>query len=301
MCTVDHILLRSLVILSCFLFVEYGEAQSGLNLTVGESSLFDVKPEQGITYCWRVLDSINQKRDKETENVVFLSTKCSSSVYLKWAKAGTYYLEVRGVNQNGCSNYKIIYVNIQENHFPVANNDYGSTDWLKSIVVNLLNNDHDIDNDLEIASLKILTKPAYGEIIMGLNGSITYKPLKKWAGTDEFKYQICDACNQCDTATVSIKVHDPPLLLPQAISPNGDGINDRFVVNGLYAYPKTSLTIFSRDGIVVFKSNDYQNDWEGVFSKRGDGWKKLPSGTYYYLLHPGGTDRIIKGFIYLAE
>jgi hypothetical protein len=60
--------------------------------------------------------------------------------------------------------------------------------------------------------------------------------------------------------------------------------------------------IYTRAGQLIYKSEDYNNDWEGhaLNSSLSDGIT-LPVGTYYYVLHLGGTNRYIKGFVYLSH
>ena len=268
---------------------------------VGETSQFEIKAEPGISYCWKVIETIGNLKGGETDKVTYLSTKCNASVNVKWEKAGTFFIQVTGFNQNGCSNSKILQVKILENHIPIANDDYVSTNWMKSISIDLLRNDHDINGDLDPSSLKILTRPEFGYVIPGKAGIITYVPLQNRVGYDKFYYQISDSCSQRDTAMVTINLVDPPLYLPHGISPNGDGHNDKFTIGGLKSYPKSSLTIFSRDGLTIYKNDDYQNDWDGLQYRLNGNSRPIPSGTYYYLLQLGGTNRIIKGFFYLAE
>jgi gliding motility-associated-like protein len=294
-------LCRSLALVPMLFYTGQGIAQSGRNFTVGESSLFAINPVQGTNYYWKVAEDLEQNKDAATDNVTYLTAKHNNFVQIKWGKAGLFFLTVTGFNENGCSNSKVFPVNVVNRHNPVANDDYNSTDWLKSVRINLLDNDHDPNNDLDVNSLKIITKPEYGEIIPGKNGSILYNPLRNKAGTDYFHYVICDSCIQCDTAMVTITVKDPPLFLPQGISPNGDGVNDRFVISGLNAYPRSSLTIFSRDGIVIFYSDDYKNDWNGMNCNQSQTNNIVPAGTYYYLLQICGSSRYIRGFLYLIK
>ena len=287
--------------LSLLLSMVQGFAQIGLSFSVGESGQFEVKPVQGTSYCWKVMENIDREKVAEADKVTYFTTNCNPTIRLKWEKAGTYFLSVTGFNQNGCSNIKIFPVIVGEKHIPEANDDYASTTWLKSIRIDLLRNDYDANNDLDSSSLKILTKAEFGNVTFGPTGSIIYSPLRKYTGIDRFYYRICDASYQCDTAMVSIELKDPPLYLPEGISPNGDGINDQFVINGLDAYPSSSLTIFSRDGIILYHCDDYKNDWDGVPKTQNYHIHPVLSGTYYYVLHLGGTSREIKGFIYIAE
>jgi len=282
------------------LFTESGFAQSVSSFTVGESGFFDIRKDPGISYCWGVSDKIGRNNGAESDKVAFLTTKYDASVRLKWEKAGTFFVTVTGFNQIGCSNSKIFIVKVIDKHIPVANDDYHSTDWLNSIRINLLSNDFDSGKDLDTSTLKILTKPEFGEVTPGQSGAIVYSPLLHVSGKERIYYRICDSLNQCDTSMVVITIKDPYLFLPQGISPNGDGVNDYFVIGGLNAYPKSRLTIFSRDGNIIYNSEDYQNDWKGVNCTQKHNLKTVPVGTYYYLLQPGGSSRVIKGFFYLT-
>ena len=304
----NHLMLKfdllkciGLAILPLLLFEEIVVSQITNHFMVGESSQFGIKAEPGISYCWKIMESIGQLKGGETAKVTYLSARCSASVTVKWEKSGTYFLQATGFNQNGCSNSKIIQVKIFDNHIPMANDDYVSTNWMKSINIEVLRNDHDINGDLDPSSLKILTRPEFGDVILCKAGTITYVPFHCRVGSDRFFYQISDSCSQSDTAMVNINLTDPPLYLPHGISPNGDGHNDKFIIGGLKSYPKSSLTIFSRDGVTIYKNDDYQNDWDGVHYRPNGNNRAIPSGTYYYLLHLGGTNRVIKGFFYLAE
>ena len=66
-----------------------------------------------------------------------------------------------------------------------------------------------------------------------------------------------------------------PLVLeiPNVFTPNGDGFNDFFVIEGIENCELTKLIISNRGGSVVFQSNAYHNNWDGG---------NLEAGTYYY-------------------
>ena len=89
--------------------------------------------------------------------------------------------------------------------------------------------------------------------------------------------------NGCrDTASLFVEVLDKeaPLIDPiNTITPNGDGVNDFFVIPELEFYPGHKLSIFNRWGDVVYESRDYQGDWDGTYKG-----KELPAGTYLYVL-----------------
>lgn len=90
--------------------------------------------------------------------------------------------------------------------------------------------------------------------------------------------QVTSAVSDPDTtnnhSTVTIW-QDGALFIPNAVSPNGDGKNDRFLIVGLDKYPGSSLNVYNRWGNEVYHSDNYANDWDG---------HELGDGTYYYIL-----------------
>jgi len=283
------------------LFCVQGFTQTGNFYYVGDASQFAVKPVQGVSYIWKVQENPDQNEEAEADGITFLSARCTPTVSIRWEKEGTFFVKVSGYNQVGCSNSKVFAALVKGEHFPEAVDDYATDDWLKSIRLNVLDNDRDAKGDLDPATLKVITSPKFGKISADRNGTLVYDPMVKHAAVDRFYYKICDACNQCDSAQVTIELSDPPLFLPEGFSPNGDGINDTFVIGGLAAYAKSILTVFSRDGMVVYHNDSYQNDWNGVPNQQGFNLRPLAPGTFYYLLIPGGTNRVIKGFLYIAK
>ncbi|WP_090767928.1 DUF7507 domain-containing protein, partial [Pedobacter soli] len=86
------------------------------------------------------------------------------------------------------------------------------------------------------------------------------------------------------------------LLIPNLFTPNGDGINDTFEINGLANFAESELTIVNRWGNEVFRAKGYQNNWTG---------EGLNEGTYYYLLRvrkAGSSElKVFKGYITLIR
>ena len=72
------------------------------------------------------------------------------------------------------------------------------------------------------------------------------------------------------------------VFIPEGFSPNGDGINDRFVIRG--SVGTLQIEVFNRWGHVVYKSDDYKNDWDGTSNTgvRVGSSSGLPDGTYFY-------------------
>lgn len=98
-----------------------------------------------------------------------------------------------------------------------------------------------------------------------------------------------------NTATLRIEVLD--LSTPNAFSPNGDNVNDTYVIHGLHEFGAVSLTVWNRWGNTVFESSNYQNDWDGT-NKNGN---ELGTDTYYYLLEGESLPKSFKGFIVIQR
>ncbi len=81
-------------------------------------------------------------------------------------------------------------------------------------------------------------------------------------------------------------------VIPTLITPNQDGKNDMFVIDGLnIKYPDCKVTIINRWGSVVFESEGYSQPWEGTHKG-----KALPVGTYYYVIDlNNGSGELLRG------
>lgn len=116
---------------------------------------------------------------------------------------------------------------------------------------------------------------------------------------DRDKNGIPDDCDG-DNLPDYLDVDPCDLVIPEGFSPNGDRVNDYFVIKGLNAYPDNTLTIFNRWGNKVFEAKGYQNNWDGK-STIGIriGGEELPTGTYFYILELGPDQETRNGYIYL--
>jgi gliding motility-associated-like protein len=162
---------------------------------------------------------------------------------------------------------------------PVAIRNDTITDPNTPVVISVLNNDIKTDEDsLSLCPDAIVMTPSNGSVIVNQDGTITYTPNQGYTGIDSFIYQICDP-EGIDTAIVYITITN--CQLPTVITPNGDGINDVFVVSCPSSSP-ISFCVFNRWGIEVYRNENYGQN-SNFFDGNYQG-SPLPDGTYYYVI-----------------
>ncbi|ADY51608.1 hypothetical protein Pedsa_1037 [Pseudopedobacter saltans DSM 12145] len=88
------------------------------------------------------------------------------------------------------------------------------------------------------------------------------------------------------------------VFIPEGFSPNNDGINDRFIIQNTSG-KELHLEIYNRWGNVIYKSKNYQNDWDGKCNQGIYFGEDVPSGTYYYIISIEGDRKV--GFITISR
>ncbi|MCB9223559.1 MAG: gliding motility-associated C-terminal domain-containing protein [Crocinitomicaceae bacterium] len=82
------------------------------------------------------------------------------------------------------------------------------------------------------------------------------------------------------TITISTVTNEITQLIPNAISPNGDGKNDWWKLDFIpLAYPDAQVVIVNRWGQTIYESIGYSNPWDGTFNG-----ELVPEGNYYYII-----------------
>jgi gliding motility-associated-like protein len=100
----------------------------------------------------------------------------------------------------------------------------------------------------------------------------------------------------CTQSSDDVIITMSDFSIPNGFSPNGDGLNDYFVISGSESFSRVKLTVFNRWGNEVYANSDYKNNWNGI-NKSGD---ELAEDTYYYILELD-TQPIVKGYVILKR
>lgn len=101
-------------------------------------------------------------------------------------------------------------------------------------------------------------------------------------------------CFAIDSAYIN--VHQPDtFIMPNAFSPNCDGLNDIWDVSSFYQTPY-QVKVFDRWGEVLYVGDETTGGWDGY--KHGD---RLISGTYFYVLTTEKTDKVSSGPLFIIR
>ncbi len=115
----------------------------------------------------------------------------------------------------------------------------------------------------------------------GLTNPEIANPVATPEQTTRYILRVEDEKGCVDRDTVTITVTDDYKVIPSnIITPDGNGMNDTWIVKYIEKYPDCEVFVFNRWGEEIYYTPSYQNNWNAT-NKNGD---ILPDGTYYYLI-----------------
>lgn len=182
-------------------------------------------------------------------------------------------------------------INPNDSLLPVAVNDKSYTIIDKITVVDILSNDT-IRGTLE--GIGIYRNPSHGKAMLLPDNTLSYTPDLAVCGiTDTVGYYIENEHGK-DSALVCINIRCQQLIIFNGFSPNGDGNNDFFTIEGIEDYPENEVLIVNRWGNKVYAVDGYtnRNGWDGTWDE-----KPLPDGTYYYCVRLLKLNKVFTGYV----
>ena len=124
---------------------------------------------------------------------------------------------------------------------------------------------------------------------LNLTGSYYSEP-----GTSSIRLSVSNECGE-EIIEKDLIIED--CIIPNIITPNGDGLNDYFVTKYAKIYDDVNITILNRWGNVVYEDSNYQNQWNGL-NPNGN---KLKDGTYYYFISYNEGNGNTKGIVQILS
>ncbi|MEO8066289.1 MAG: choice-of-anchor L domain-containing protein [Flavobacteriales bacterium] len=117
----------------------------------------------------------------------------------------------------------------------------------------------------------------------GVSGLIQWVP---GMANGNYTITVSDECEHAVSAIVNVE-SGCQIVIPNVFSPNNDGENDRFVIEGILGTNNT-VKIFNRWGQVVFSASQYRNQWDG---------DDVSDGTYFYEVTVEGEPKPFTGHL----
>ncbi|NLJ06528.1 MAG: PKD domain-containing protein [Sphingobacteriales bacterium] len=158
------------------------------------------------------------------------------------------------------------------------------------------------DNGVDYQEIELKDENGYFKTIEKVNDkTFYYLDLKTTTLLNEYCYRITAHEKNSGVYSNSNEVCvSVPLLLwpPNAFTPNGDEVNDEFLVQGKYV-SSFNIQIFNRWGELMFESKDMNKSWDGKFNGQ-----LCPNGLYYYRIEAKGTKnqvKIVTGTLHLLR
>ena len=206
-------------------------------------------------------------------------------------------------NSSGVTNLVTVFINVKPTVDPNPNTIVVldtlniTTPQDESIVICI---DATDSNSETLGICSVLESPLNGQLVNVTDSTLcfSYIPNDNYNGEETITLIICDGNGESDTITVVVSVlSKDELFIPGGFSPNGDNVNDVFVISGISSKDNTTLIIFNRWGNKIYEASPYNNNWDGLNMFGISEGQKLPVGTYFYIFKI--NDKSSKGYIYL--
>jgi gliding motility-associated-like protein len=108
----------------------------------------------------------------------------------------------------------------------------------------------------------------------------------------DYVVRVTDAIGCNLTSSVFVEANIGCFFIATAITPNGDGVNDSWILGGFEYYPECKVHVFNRWGQTVFSSTGYNSQWDGRFNGQ-----PLPVADYYFTIDYAPDQEIIMGTV----
>ncbi|WP_299826449.1 PKD domain-containing protein [uncultured Pontibacter sp.] len=180
-------------------------------------------------------------------------------------------------------------------------NQYGCASKRTKITVKVIKPEADAGPDITITRGQVAQLRARGgdkymwSPADGLSDPNIANPVTTPLETTTYTVTITtsDGCIITDDVVVTVL---PAIKITNALTLNGDGLNESWFIENIEFYPDCQIEIFTRWGAKIFESTGYKEPWDGTFQG-----KQLPMAAYYYIIKLNKTENPISGSITIIK
>ncbi len=164
-------------------------------------------------------------------------------------------------------------------------------DTFSVYVVSLVPNDCGSSN----GALTVTSNSIYPTTYNWTSGTSGTNPVLTNINDGTYIVDATDSVGCVRSITVPVVCNLPTIVITQLITPNGDGKNDTWIIQGLGNFPNLKVNVYNRWGNEVYNSAPYNNDWDGKSNSTISlGNDYLPAGTYFYVVDVYGDGSDVK-------
>ena len=263
-----------------------------INQVVGALSTSD--QDAGDSHTYSLVSGVGS-----TDNAAFnvSGNQIRASQVFSFATKNSYSIRVRTTDKGGLSFEKVYTVSISQ--LPTltgTGNEYGTQ--IQAVASATPKISKGLTSKLNVSGIDMASfnwSPS-----ASLSSANIYNPVAQPSQTQSYSVTVTNVYGSSTTLSITVEVMEDWNIVPNNIlTPNGDGVNDNWVIENLSSYPNNQLIILDRSNVLIYKKSGYANDWTGLFNGA-----PLPSGTYYYVLtfdSPSGQKVSKRGFITITK
>jgi len=253
--------------------------------TVG--NLTSTDPDAGDTHTYTLVSGAGS-----TDNASFsiAGNQLKAAVVFEFKTKNSYSIRIRTTDAGGLSFEKTFTITVLESPFAT-----GTGNLPGSQQITAASNDVTISkgysSNLDVSG-KDLVSYSWSPAI-GLSATNIANPIASPSETTRYAVTVTNNLGLSTVVYVTVNVIEDYNITPtNVITPNGDGVNDTWVIGNLNTYPDNTVQLFDKAGRMLYQVKGYQNDWDGMLNGN-----LLHEGAYYYVIRIGNKGFIKKGFI----
>lgn len=99
--------------------------------------------------------------------------------------------------------------------------------------------------------------------------------------------------------TIAASTEPCQITVYNGFTPDGDGLNDHWIIENIENFPINTVTIFNRWGNIIWSTKNYDNS-SNVWNGQNQNGMILPSGTYFYIIEIDNGSAVKKGWVELT-
>ena len=255
------------------------------------SNLSSTDPDAGDTFTYTLVSGTGS-----TDNASFSisgNQLKANSVFVFKTKS-TYSIRLRTTDAGGLTFEKVFTITVLES--PLAT---GTGNVLGTSTITAASNNVTISKGysalLRVTGTGLVTyswSPS-----TGLSSTNIANPIASPTQTTVYAVTVSNTMGLSTTVYVTVNVVEDYNITPNnVLTPNGDGVNDKWVIGNLSSYPNNQVQIFDRAGRLLYVQSNYQNEWDGTING-----VPLNEDTYYFVINFGSGVNPKKGFITIVR